>query len=141
MPAIQLNGVGCLAWLDALNFQAVHQKSYLRLVRNERLYEAPTFFIAFVFVVLNNALLHCYSRLFDPLGEPWYARCSFQFFHRERFTRPLFTAVVLVPSSPFLQLSARQTTDACSSPCSFVDRNVHVRTMFFSQFSISNNLV
>ena len=104
------------------------------------LFEAPTFFFRFV-LVLNNALLQCHSRLLDPLGEPRYARCSFQFFHRERFTRPLFTAVALVPRSTFVQLFAMQTSAGCSSSCSIFETALDVCTMFFSQFSVSDNLI
>lgn len=61
--------------------QAVHQKSYLRLVRKDSffLFEAPIFSVSFDFLVLvlNNALLHRHSSLLDPLREPRYARCSF----------------------------------------------------------------
>ena len=131
----QLNGLGRAT--DGRMLSGCPSEILLEVgAERQILFEAPIFFVAFVFLVLvlvlNDALLHRHSRLLDPFGEPRYARCSFQFFHRERFTRPLFTAVAIVPRSPFVQLFARQTpTDACTSSCSTFDTALNVRTIFF----------
>ena len=89
----QLNGLGRAT--DGRMLSGCPSEILLEVgAERQILFEAPIFFVAFVFLVLvlvlNDALLHRHSRFLDPFGEPRYARCSLQFFHRERFTRPLF---------------------------------------------------